>query len=236
MIPRSEPSDSTESSSDRSHRSRDGGSAPPLPLIRESDSYLADGSARRSSWSTAAPPEAARPPGLIGHPHAVHQLGLADIQRRDPLNNLLTVGRLLQHPAPPILSGGEQQDLIRVLEATPKGPHTAPGNPARSRPPATIDTRASAGHHQFSARNGRHRRDTRSYISEHASFSLVNELQSVAARIARADPERAVGPYKTFIAARHEKAEDVDGNCQTLILARIMTGLYTDLHGDHTYH
>ena len=141
MIPRSEPSDSTESSSDRSHRSRDGGSAPPLPLIRESDSYLADGSARRSSWSTAAPPEAARPPGLIGHPHAVRQLGLADIQRRDPLNNLLTVGRLLQHPAPPILSGGEQQDLIRVLEATPKGPHTAPGNPARSRPPATIDTR-----------------------------------------------------------------------------------------------
>ena len=49
------------------------------------------------------------------------------------------------------------------------------------------------------------------YISEHASFSLVNELQSVAARIARADPERAVGPYETFIAACHEQAEDVDG-------------------------
>jgi hypothetical protein len=42
-------------------------------------------------------------------------------------------------------------------------------------------------------------------------FSLVNELQSVAARIARADPERAVGPYDTFIAACHEKAKDVDG-------------------------
>jgi hypothetical protein len=49
------------------------------------------------------------------------------------------------------------------------------------------------------------------YISEHASFSLVNELQSVAARIAGADPERAVGLYKTFIAAYHEKAEEVDG-------------------------
>ena len=44
------------------------------------------------------------------------------------------------------------------------------------------------------------------YTSEHASFSLVNELQSVAARIAGVDPERAVGLYETFIAARHEKA------------------------------
>jgi hypothetical protein len=39
------------------------------------------------------------------------------------------------------------------------------------------------------------------YISEHASFSLVNELQSVAARIAGADPEHAVGLYEAFIAA-----------------------------------
>ena len=31
------------------------------------------------------------------------------------------------------------------------------------------------------------------YISEHASFSLVNELESVAARIAEGDPECAVG-------------------------------------------
>ncbi len=48
------------------------------------------------------------------------------------------------------------------------------------------------------------------YVSEHASFSLVNELQSAAARIAEADPERAVGLYKTFIAACHEKGEEVD--------------------------
>ncbi len=45
------------------------------------------------------------------------------------------------------------------------------------------------------------------YISEHASFSLVNELESVAARIAAADPERAVGLYETFIAACYEKAD-----------------------------
>ena len=48
------------------------------------------------------------------------------------------------------------------------------------------------------------------YISEHASFSLVNELESVAARIAEADAERAVGLYETFIAACYEKADEVD--------------------------
>jgi hypothetical protein len=47
------------------------------------------------------------------------------------------------------------------------------------------------------------------HISEHASFSVVNELEPVAARIA-ADPERAVGLYETFIAACYEKADDVD--------------------------
>jgi hypothetical protein len=48
------------------------------------------------------------------------------------------------------------------------------------------------------------------YISEHASFSLVNELESVAARIAEVDPEHAVGLFETFIAACHEKADEVD--------------------------
>lgn len=41
----------------------------------------------------------------------------------------------------------------------------------------------------------------RGHISERASFSVVNELESVATRIAEADPERAVGLYATFIAA-----------------------------------
>ena len=48
------------------------------------------------------------------------------------------------------------------------------------------------------------------YIPEHASFSLVSELESVAARIAGATPERAVGLYETFIAACYEKADEVD--------------------------
>ena len=48
------------------------------------------------------------------------------------------------------------------------------------------------------------------YTSEHASFSVVNELESVAARIAEVDPERAVVLYETFIAACYEKADEVD--------------------------
>jgi hypothetical protein len=48
------------------------------------------------------------------------------------------------------------------------------------------------------------------YICEHASFSLVSELESVAARISGAGPERAVGLYETFIAACYEKADEVD--------------------------
>ena len=38
---------------------------------------------------------------LVRDAHAAHQLGLADVQRRDPLDDLLPVGGLLQHPAPP---------------------------------------------------------------------------------------------------------------------------------------
>ena len=73
----------------------------------------------------------------------------------------------------------------------------------RSEPSDSTES-SSERSHQVALRPGR-------YISEHASFSLVNELQSVAAQIAGADPERAVGLYETFIAACHEKAEEVDG-------------------------
>jgi hypothetical protein len=43
------------------------------------------------------------------------------------------------------------------------------------------------------------------YISEHVAFSLVNELQTVAARIAGADREPAVGLYETFIVRIHAR-------------------------------
>jgi hypothetical protein len=81
-------------------------------------------------------------PVLVGDPHTAHHFGLADIQRRYPLDDLLAVLTLLQHPAPPILKGRQQtvargsrqrggrQNLIRVLEATLKLPRArlpAPG-------------------------------------------------------------------------------------------------------------
>jgi hypothetical protein len=36
---------------------------------------------------------------LIGNPQAAHHLGLADIQRRDPLDDLLVILRLPEHLA-----------------------------------------------------------------------------------------------------------------------------------------
>ena len=50
---------------------------------------------------------------LIGHPHAAHQLGLADIQRRDPLDDLLVVLCLGQHLSPP---SGESEGGRRPQE------------------------------------------------------------------------------------------------------------------------
>jgi hypothetical protein len=35
----------------------------------------------------------------VGHPRTAHQLGLADIERGDPFNDLLVVLRLGQHQA-----------------------------------------------------------------------------------------------------------------------------------------
>jgi hypothetical protein len=43
------------------------------------------------------------------------------------------------------------------------------------------------------------------YIPGHASFSLVNELESVAARIAGADPEHAVAQLDDIESAPVEK-------------------------------
>src|SRR5665811_984333 len=69
----------------------------------------------------------------IGYPHTAHQLGLADIQGRDPLDDLLLVLRLLQHGfLPTVLSrnrkwlpagaAGTVTNLARVLEGNNEGP------------------------------------------------------------------------------------------------------------------
>src|SRR5665811_1600002 len=69
----------------------------------------------------------------IGYPHTAHQFGLADIQGRDPLDDLLLVLRLLQHGfLPTVLSrnrkwlpagaAGTVTNLARVLEGNNEGP------------------------------------------------------------------------------------------------------------------
>ena len=88
-----------------------------------------------------------RPAVRAGHPDAAHHLGLADVQRRDPLDDLLVV--LASRPASPTSSspatndGGRPQELqgtanlILVLEATLKGPRRSSQRPTNRRPQRT---------------------------------------------------------------------------------------------------
>ncbi len=88
---------------------------------------------------------------LVRNPSAAHQLGLADIQRRDPLDDLLNLWIYLQHrrllPSTPTTSGhpqgpqGVKRNLIRVLKATLKLPMRDPQHPAETRPPTITDSR-----------------------------------------------------------------------------------------------
>ena len=83
-------------------------------------------------------------PALVRHPHAAHQLGLADIQRGHPRDDLLGLMVLFEHTvllAPHSATSGRPQgprgiggNLIRVLEATPKLPRRGPQHPAETRP------------------------------------------------------------------------------------------------------
>src|SRR3954449_3535903 len=83
----------------------------------------------RGGGADLLPPAAAE---LTGHPDAAHHRGLADIQRGDPLDDLLVVVCLLQHvrllpsrTGPGGLAAGaagREAKLVRVLEATVKGP------------------------------------------------------------------------------------------------------------------
>jgi len=75
-----------------------------------------------------------------GHPDTADQLGLTDIQRRDPLDNLLLV-LLDVHPShllesatnngrPPVGAARETANLVLVLEATMKGPQRSSQRPS----------------------------------------------------------------------------------------------------------
>ena len=76
---------------------------------------------------------------VIRNPDAAHHLGLADIQRRDPLDDLLVVQRRGEHPRPPRLDraaaarrsqGHKWRNPILVLEATLNGPRSGSRRPA----------------------------------------------------------------------------------------------------------
>jgi hypothetical protein len=68
----------------------------------------------------------------VRHPDAGHQLGLADVQRRDPLDDLFGVLAVVQHRYPPHVAttGGHPQELQGSGESNPrarsntKGPTT----------------------------------------------------------------------------------------------------------------
>src|SRR4051795_3282244 len=103
--------------------------------------------------------------GRAGYPDTRDQLGFADVQRRNPLDDLLAVLGLLHHPVLQLPTRANRAaarrsyqgmaNLIRVLEATLKGPRRSSQRPTRSRPRTDQARTASAGdQHRFSARNG----------------------------------------------------------------------------------
>jgi Protein of unknown function (DUF2637) len=78
-----------------------------------------------------------QPPGplaLAGHPHAADQLGLADVERRDPPDELLAVVCRFQHPVPPAADGlryGRPQEPQARAEANPRARSNTEGPTAR---------------------------------------------------------------------------------------------------------
>ncbi len=54
-----------------------------------------------------------------------------------------------------------------------------------------------------------------SFISYKAAWSFVDDVQEVANeldKVIESEAERAAGLYETFIAACHEKADEIDGS------------------------
>jgi hypothetical protein len=109
---------------------------------------------------------------LIRDPRAAHQFGLADIQRRDPRDDLLVVLRLCEHSRLPLPSPEPKavaarrshrdnwRNLILVLKATLKGPRLAPS----TRLKIDLEDHGVVGvngrrPHPIFRPNGHHRRD-----------------------------------------------------------------------------
>src|SRR6266545_4463240 len=88
------------------------------------------------------------PPALARHPDAADQLRLADIQRRDPPDDLLGVLRLLQHPAS-LLADGQQHGCPREpqgqAESDPRAQGDSDGPTARLPAPGCFPTSTITG-------------------------------------------------------------------------------------------
>src|SRR4029453_9017848 len=102
---------------------------------------------------------------LARDPHTAGQLGLAHVQRRHALDDLVAVACLLQHPALlrpttngrlPAGAAGRKANLIRVLKATVKGPGAAPSTRLINGLPRPRTSGVSGQPPRFSSRNGRH--------------------------------------------------------------------------------
>jgi hypothetical protein len=81
-----------------------------------------------------------QPPGLLalaGHPDAADQLGLADIQRRDPVDEFLAVVRLFEHPSLLAIAGhqhGRPREPQARAESNPRARSNTEGPTARLPP------------------------------------------------------------------------------------------------------
>jgi hypothetical protein len=90
---------------------------------------------------------------LIGHPQAAHQVSLANIQRRDPLDDLLVLLRSGEHlasshrgrTAARRSQGRIWRNLILVLEATLNSPQAGSQRPDLETTSAIKQWTASAG-------------------------------------------------------------------------------------------
>jgi hypothetical protein len=106
-------------------------------------------------------------PALARDPYTAGQLGLAHVQGRHPLDDLIVVVGLLQHPGLPGFrrpnrwlpagAAGQQADLIRVLEATVKGPGATPSTRLINGLRRPRRSGVSGQPPQFSFGNGRRR-------------------------------------------------------------------------------
>jgi hypothetical protein len=108
---------------------------------------------------------------FIGDPDAAHQLGLADIQRCDPRDDLLVVLCSGEHPGLLLIGGGRcpQEPGAQLEKSNPRARRHSE-RPAERLPAPGLETissvkqqsaSADSGHPRFSARNGHPARDIR---------------------------------------------------------------------------